>query len=100
MEPQPTNNMFDKKLGWMKTPNSEAHRKTGEYDVTFKINALGLRDDPMTSPAKPAGAFPVVALGDSFVQGYTVDLQNLFADILETWWQAEGGKVDGINDGN
>ncbi|HEV8113968.1 MAG TPA: DUF5989 family protein [Planctomycetota bacterium] len=99
MGPQPTINKFDKDLGWVKTPNSVAHRKTGEYDVTFKINSLGLRDDEMTSPAKPAGTFRVLALGDSFVQGYTVDRENLFADILEKWWQAEGRKVDVINAG-
>ncbi len=99
MGPQPTINKFDKDLGWVKTPNSSAHRKTGEYDVTFKINALGLRDDDMESPKKPAGVFRVLVLGDSFVQGYTVERENLFVDILEKWWQAEGRKVDVINAG-
>lgn len=99
MGPQPTINQFDPKLGWIKKPNSSAHRKTGEYDVTFTINALGLRDDPMTSPAKPAGTFRVLVLGDSFVQGYTVERANLFVDILETWWKAEGRSVDVINAG-
>ena len=99
MGPQPTINQFDPKLGWVKKPNSSAHRETGEYDVTFTINALGLRDDPMTSPAKPAGAFRVLVLGDSFVQGYTVERGNLFVDILDSWWRAEGRHVDVINAG-
>ena len=99
MGPQPTINRFDKELGWVKTPNSTAHRKTGEYDVTFTINSLGLRDDEMSSPKKPAGVYRVLVLGDSFVQGYTVERENLFVDILERWWQAEGRKVDVINAG-
>ena len=99
MGPQPTINQFDSKLGWVKRPNSSAHRKTGEYDVTFTINALGLRDDPMDSPKKPAGVYRVLVLGDSFVQGYTVERANLFVDILESWWKAEGRNVDVINAG-
>src|SRR5262245_8633491 len=99
MGPQPTINQFDPRLGWIKKPNSSAHRKTGEYDVTFTINALGLRDDPMDSPRKPAGTYRVLVLGDSFVQGYTVERANLFVDILESWWKAEGRNVDVINAG-
>jgi hypothetical protein len=99
MGPQPTINQFDAQLGWVKKPNSSAHRKTGEYDVTFTINALGLRDDPMTTADKPAGVYRVLVLGDSFVQGYTVERANLFVDILENWWKAEGRDVDVINAG-
>ncbi len=53
----------------------------------------------MTSPAKPAGKLRVLMLGDSFVQGYTVERQDLFVDVLERWWQAEGRDVDVINAG-
>jgi hypothetical protein len=97
--PAPTLGQFDAKLGWVKTPNAKVHRHTGEFDVHFEINALGLRDDPMQSPAKPAGKLRVLMLGDSFVQGYTVERQDLFVDVLERWWQAEGRDVDVINAG-
>jgi hypothetical protein len=97
--PPETLGQFDAKLGWVKTPNAKVHRHTSEFDVHFEINALGLRDDPMTSPAKPAGKLRVLMLGDSFVQGYTVERQDLFVDVLERWWQAEGRDVDVINAG-
>ncbi len=97
--PAATLGQFDAQLGWVKTPNAKVHRHTAEFDVHFEINALGLRDDPMTSPAKPAGKLRVLMLGDSFVQGYTVERQDLFVDILERWWQAEGRDVDVINAG-
>jgi len=99
MGPQPTINRFDPELGWSKTPSSKAERKTREFDVTYTINSLGLRDDEMASPKKPAGTYRVLMLGDSFVLGYTVDRKDLFVDQLEKWWQAEGRKVDVINAG-
>jgi hypothetical protein len=99
MGPQPTINRFDADLGWVKTPGGTARKKTGEFDITFHINALGLRDDEMAGPAKPAGTYRVLMLGDSFVLGYTVDRDDLFVDILETWWQSEGRKIDVVNAG-
>jgi len=97
--PAVTLGQFDPELGWVKTPNVSVHRHTSEFDVHFEINALGLRDDPMTSPAKPAGTLRVLMLGDSFVQGFTVERRDLFVDVLERWWQAEGRAVDVINAG-
>lgn len=90
---------FDPQLGWVKTPNLKVHRSTREYDVTFEMNALGLRGDPMDSPGKPAGTLRVLMLGDSFVQGYTVSRDDLFVDILARWWKSEGRAVDVINAG-
>ena len=94
-----TINQYDADLGWSKRPNFVAERKTSEFDVTYRINELGLRDDPMASPQKPAGTYRVLVLGDSFVLGYTVDRSNLFVDQLEGLWQSEGRKVDVINAG-
>lgn len=92
-------NRFDPDFGWSKTPNASASRSTREFDVTYTINALGLRDDPMSDPGKPAGTFRVLFLGDSFVLGYTVDRDDLFVDVLETWWKREGRPVDCVNAG-
>lgn len=97
--PQPTINQFDSVTGWSKRPNKHGGRKSSEFDVHYDINALGLRDDPMSSPAKPAGKLRVMMLGDSFVLGYTVERKDLFVDILEAWWNAEGREVDVINAG-
>jgi hypothetical protein len=97
--PQPTINQFDPVTGWSKIPGAKAERKTSEYHVHYEINALGLRDDPMTSPAKPAGSLRVLALGDSFVLGYTVERNELFVDLLEKRWRAEGRNVDVVNAG-
>ena len=97
--PTKTLNQFDENLGWVKRTDTATSRATDEYDVTFDINSLGLRDDPMTSPAKPEASFRVVCLGDSFTLGYTVEREDLFVDQLERKWNAEGRKVDVINTG-
>ncbi|MAF65789.1 MAG: hypothetical protein CMJ84_09050 [Planctomycetes bacterium] len=99
MAPPRTINQFDSATGWTKRPGATARKSTREYDVTFEINELGLRDDPMESPAKPAGAFRVLCLGDSFTLGYTVERENLFVDQLERWWKSENRRVNVINAG-
>lgn len=83
---------FDPQLGWSKRPDAKLTRSTSEFDIEIETNALGLRDDPMSSPAKPAGVYRVVCLGDSFTLGFTVDREDLFVDQLEGWWTARGAR--------
>lgn len=91
-------NEFDPDLGWSKKKNASVTRKTGEFTVVFETNAQGLRDDHVTVE-KPAGVFRVMMLGDSFVQGYTVDRSDLFVDQIEGWWQSQERRVEVINAG-
>ncbi len=97
--PPKTINSFDPQLGWSKKPSSTGKRRTSEFDVSYRINELGLRDDPMSDPAKPEGTFRVLMLGDSFTLGYTLERHELFVDQLEGLWQSEGRNVDVINAG-
>lgn len=100
--PKVTINEFHPKLGWVKTPDTEAHHETSEFDITYRINALGLRDDQDLAREKPAaGVRRILFLGDSFTLGYTVDRKDLFADILEEKFNQEGrkDKIEIINAG-
>ena len=97
--PKQTLNEFDPDLGWSKVPGKVVHRSTPELDVTFEINSMGLRDDEMSTPAKPESTYRILALGDSFVLGYTVARHDLFVDLAEHWWQSEQRRVDVINAG-
>ncbi|MBL8862870.1 MAG: hypothetical protein JNK02_12800 [Planctomycetes bacterium] len=97
--PQPTLHRFDPDTGWSKKPDATIRRATSEFDVTITTNALGLRDDPLSGPTKPSGTRRVLALGDSFVLGYTVDREDLFVDLLERRWRAEGRPIDVLNAG-
>lgn len=96
---QPTLNQFDPLTGWSKTPSKTVTRNVAGQKIEFAINENGLRDDPGVGPNKPAGKFRVMALGDSFVLGYTVPREHCFVDLLETRWNAEGRAVDVVNTG-
>jgi hypothetical protein len=97
--PKPTINRFDPTTGWSKKPGAVGHRKTPEFDVTYKINELGLRDSDTTAYAKPAGTYRVLFLGDSFTLGYTVEEHDLFVEQLHEAWKSEGRAVDVVNAG-
>lgn len=96
--PPQTLNRFDPALGWSKEPNKSLSRHGNGWEATFELNALGLRDDPMSSSGKTR-PFRVVALGDSFTLGFTVQREDLFVDLLEKKWQAEGRDLDIVNTG-
>ena len=54
-------------------------RRAGEFDVAFRTNRDGLRDDEIA----PRSGARVLLLGDSFASGYGVERGELFADLLE-----------------
>jgi lysophospholipase L1-like esterase len=97
--PVRTINEFHETLGWAKRPNDAVKKKSREWNFMLETNELGLRDDPMASPEKPANTFRVLALGDSFTLGYVVDRHDLFVDQIEGWWRNENRRVDVINAG-
>jgi hypothetical protein len=97
--PTKTLNQFDPMIGWVKRADASTSRTTDEFEVTFEVNSLGLRDDPMESPDKPEGVYRVVCLGDSFTLGFSVAREDLFVDQLESVWNARGRNVDVINTG-
>jgi lysophospholipase L1-like esterase len=83
---QPTNPRlvceYDAELGWRKIPNKSVLMKTKEYAVNEHINIKGLRGTVYPYNKKPA-SYRVLLLGDSFVEGYSVDDLNLFSNLLE-----------------
>jgi hypothetical protein len=54
-----------------------------EFAVNVRLNALGFREPRLPSP-KPPGVLRVVALGDSFTQGYGVEEDEAWPRRLET----------------
>jgi lysophospholipase L1-like esterase len=102
MGPKETINQFHPKLGWVKKPNTLAEHSTSEFEITYRINSQGLREDENLEVEKPAsGVKRVVLLGDSFTLGYTVNRENLFVDLLESKLNEEGrkDKIEIINAG-
>ncbi len=57
----------------------------GEFTVTVKTNALGLRDDHEFSQIKPDNTFRILVLGDSFTFGYGVESEGSYPKQLEVF---------------
>jgi len=71
-------------LGWQKKPSfSGTHvGPNGIYRVRETMNSRGIRG-PEYSYEKPPQEFRIIALGDSFAEGYTVEFEDLFSEVLK-----------------
>lgn len=72
----------DPVLGWRKKSNFEGVHKTSEYEVFEKMNSEGIRG-PEYKVEKDTGEYRILILGDSFAEGYTVEFEELFSEILK-----------------
>lgn len=89
---------FDPLLGWHKRPGARATRRTREYTIEVSINSLGLRDRERSYAAAP-GAFRILALGDSFVEAYSVPLEDSVTQVLERSLPSSEAPTEVINGG-
>ena len=69
-----------------------------EYTVEVAINSHGLRD-PERGYETPAGTARILALGDSFVEGYSVSLPETATQVLESALGRAGCPAEVINGG-
>lgn len=63
-------------------PNTTCTSRTPEWNVINKHNSYGLRS-PETTIEKPPGTYRILFLGDSFTQGYGVNLEEAFPQLVE-----------------
>ncbi len=80
------------------TPNSSAVFRSSEWNVKYSINSLGFRDREF-NVTKPAGVFRILMLGDSYTEGYGVELGESFSKQLESMLNSNGGQYEVINTG-
>ena len=80
---------YDPLLGWRKIPNATGTLAGREYEITEVINSRGIRG-PEYPVEKPAGEHRILALGDSFAEGYTVEFEELFSEQLESRLRRRG----------
>lgn len=80
-------------------PNIVCRSKYPEWDVEFRVNNLGFRDENMTIK-KPAGAYRVLLIGDSFIESESVEESKTAAALVEKEIIAETEKrIEVVNMG-
>ncbi|HUT03863.1 MAG TPA: SGNH/GDSL hydrolase family protein [bacterium] len=82
---------YNPQVGWSKIPGKEGWFVCPEYTVYKKINSKGLRG-PECPYEKPENEYRILCLGDSFSEGYAVELKDLFTNLLQ---DALNGRNDG-----
>jgi hypothetical protein len=88
---------FDPVLGWRLKPGARVTYRRREYTVEVAINSHGLRDRERSYEA-PAGTLRLLALGDSFIEAYTVPLEQTVTQVLETSLANQSGcAVEALN---
>ena len=80
-------------------PNSTCKYKNSEFNIDYKINSQGLRDYDHTVK-KPPDTFRILLLGDSFAEGYGLEINKSFGKIIESRLsKIAGQKIEVINAG-
>jgi len=89
----------DPQLGWRHVANRTVTFQAPEYRITERFNSRGVRG-PEYSLEKGSDEYRIVVLGDSFAEGYTVDFEELFSEVLKQRLnEQERRRVEVINFG-
>jgi hypothetical protein len=89
---------YDPLLGWRKRAGASVTYRRREYTVEVKINSHGQRDSERACEKAP-GVFRVLALGDSFLEAYTVASERMVTRVLEASLAKGGCRAEVLNAG-
>lgn len=78
-------------------PNARYWHTSPEMRAEFRINSKGLRSDREDAFEKAPGTQRIVCLGDSFTQGYEVEVESSFPALLEKTLHDRGLRVEVLN---
>jgi lysophospholipase L1-like esterase len=85
-------------FGWFHIPGRAGLQAGPEFSVPIQINQNGLRGHEVAYQ-KPEGSFRILLLGDSFVEGLQVPLEETLAYQLETLLNSAENRFEVINAG-
>jgi hypothetical protein len=88
----------DPYLGWSKRPGARITYRRREYTTEVVINTKGLRDRERPY-ARTAGIPRVLALGDSYIEAYSVPFESTVTSRLEVRLRAAGCPAEVVNGG-
>jgi GDSL-like lipase/acylhydrolase family protein len=73
---------YDSVRGWRNIPNAHRRYVTPEFAVAMDYNAHAYRG-PLIPYEKPAGTRRVLLLGDSYLEAYSVPLEDRIAEVAQ-----------------
>ena len=73
---------YDSMRGWRNIANAKGDYITQEFRVSLRYNSRGIRGAEHAYVKQP-GTYRVVIMGDSFVEGYTVQEQERVSEVLQ-----------------
>lgn len=73
---------YDSMLGWKHIPSAKGTHISDEYSIHESFNSKGIRG-PEYSYDKDDGEYRILILGDSFAEGYMVEFNELFSEVLK-----------------
>ncbi|HSH17423.1 MAG TPA: SGNH/GDSL hydrolase family protein, partial [Verrucomicrobiae bacterium] len=76
-------------LGWEKRPSTTAVYMFEGATIVESSNRDGMRGEERPGE-KPAGELRVLAVGDSFCEGYLVNDEEVFSAVAERGWRGSG----------
>src|SRR5688572_13408897 len=88
----------DPYLGWSKRPGARVTYRRREYTTEVAINSRGLRDRERNY-ARQADTARVLALGDSYIEAYSVPLAAAVTSVMEDILRAAECPTEVINGG-
>lgn len=80
--PRPALWEYDAILGWRPIPGARVTWRDREFTIHVTINSKGLRDREVDYE-KPPNTFRILIFGDSFAEGWGVELNDVVAKQLE-----------------
>jgi hypothetical protein len=89
---------WDPVLGWRNRPHASVRYNRREFSTEVTMNSLGFRDVEHPT-VKAAGFGRILALGDSFIEGFSVDLDDSLTRRAEALSVARGCRLDVVNAG-
>lgn len=77
---------------WSSRPGLRTQSQDGPYTWTIRINTDGLRSDQHFTPRKPRGTYRILAVGDSWIFGFSVTQGRTMVDqvgalLSQEWHQ-------------
>lgn len=89
---------YDSILGWKHKANIESMFSTSEFSTRLRFNSRGIRG-PEYSYDKGKDEFRILILGDSFAEGYAVNFNELFSEVIKDRLENRGIRCGVINAG-